>query len=110
MIKLIKEDIVKSNDLFELVTISGTTMDDVPWFGYEVRSKGLAEKCVVEIKLDHAWKDYEQRPTIDFNYTRSYVDWGLSSQPVNVNDMIYALEEAEKFRVNVVNPYLGIKR
>lgn len=96
------DNVILSNDLFELVSESGTTVLDVPWQGLDVRSKGLAKKCVVEIRLDSNWfraeKEAEQNGTdITVKYYGAKVGWGMSSMPIDVDDMIYCLQEAKKF-------------
>ena len=92
-------EVVLSSDLFDVVEVEGTDINNKPYNELRIESKGLANRCAVEVTLDSDWfsKYHEQEDVTFVKYYGAKVGWGMSSKPVNVDDMIYCLEEAKKF-------------
>lgn len=71
--------LLQSNDgMFKLIRTSGIGMEDTPWEGLAVRSYGLAEKHVVDIRLDTRWTDFNGDPVSE-TYYNVYVSHGMRS-------------------------------
>lgn len=85
MIKIINESngsstsLLKSSDgMFELVKVEGTGMNNTPYTALTVRSSGLAEKYVVEIRLQSTWQDFTGDP-VKYSYYGVEVAHGMRS-------------------------------
>jgi len=117
MKKLIKaarnDDVIISSDMFELVSTSGIGIDNTPWTGYDVISKGSASDLVVRLGLDSRmvdWDSWEEGdPPIANNYTGIYLSWGFGSHGhPDPRVMVEVLEEAMDFGAKVASQ-LNIK-
>lgn len=104
-LRLAESDMGYKTDLFELYPVSGVNVDDVPFEEWRIKSKGLAEKCVVEVRLVSNYfrdiKNYDGVNPVKITYHDATVNWGMSTKPIDVDDMIYCLEEAKKFAERV---------
>lgn len=70
--------IIFENDNFALVEVHGIGIGDTPYTKLEVKSKGLAEKHVVEIVLYSDRQDFNGKP-VHYHYIpdRTYVNHGM---------------------------------
>jgi hypothetical protein len=79
---------------------------------WKPRSKGLADQCVVEVRLNDNYfrdiKHFNGTDPVQITVHNAYVNWGMSTKPVDVDDMIYCLQEAKKFAERV-EQYLSRK-
>lgn len=98
-----------SDPNFELVYRSGVGMQDTPWKGLEVISKGLAKKHAVEIRLDtKGWNDFNGEP-FNYDYTGATVAHGMRMQRDTLDDTreyIAVLEDAVAF-AEKINDWLA---
>lgn len=69
-------EVIREFDNFTLVRETGIGMNDTPYENLAVRKKGLAEKHVVEVKLDRTNAMYNGEPVIH-KYTGVYVNHGM---------------------------------
>jgi len=69
-------EVIREFDNFTLVRETGTGMNETPYTGLAVRRKGLAEKHVVEVKLDQKTVMYDGTPIVH-KYTDVYVSHGM---------------------------------
>ena len=84
MIKIINESgsstsLLKSSDgMFELIKVEGVGMSNTPYTALKVESSGLAEKHVVEIRLQSTWQDFTGDP-VKYSYYGVEVAHGMRS-------------------------------
>ena len=96
--------LTSANGLFSLFEDSGVGMNNTPWTGYKVISSGLADKHVVNVKVDQiAQSDFDGNPVTylpRFCYVghgmRSPIDTGADTQ-----EYIKVLQEALDFKTEV---------
>lgn len=114
MKKLIKagtssRDIIFEDEYFDFVRTSGIGMQNTPWTGLSVISKGLAEKHVVEIRLNPlGWVDFVGDP-VDRKYKDAYVAHGMRTRSDTLDETIEyieVLEDAVEF-ATAVNEWLA---
>lgn len=95
MIKIINESgssnsLLKSSDgMFELVKVEGVGMNNTPWTGLRVKSSGLAEKHIVEIRLHSNYPDFNGDP-VKYSYRGVDVAHGMRSR-------VDTLEETQEY-------------
>lgn len=94
-------DIIKtsSNGNFIFYKRNGIGMNDTPFESLEIRSEGLAEKHVVEIRLDSDYKPYDGKP-IKHTYSDVYISHGMRGHKDTIDDIkeyIEVLNEAIEF-------------
>lgn len=105
--------VVLSNELFDLVEIVSTDINDKPYNMLECRSKGMAKKYNVEIEI---WDDFirKNREPGDITvclYEHSSIKCaGFSCvmgtrESKKIDDVIYCLQEARNF-VNDIERYV----
>ena len=98
--------LVFENEYFALVKEGGIGMNDTPWTGLKVQSKGIAEKHVVEIRLNHVgYQAFDGTPVV-YQYSDAYVGHGMRMQADTLQETqeyIKALQEAVKFAEKVNN-------
>lgn len=69
-------EVIREFDNFTLVRVESIGMNDTPYTALEVRKKGLAEKHVVDVKLDRKNVEYDGTPIVH-KYTNVYVNHGM---------------------------------
>lgn len=82
------EVLMKSDDgLFELVKRSGVGREDTPWEGLQVVSNGDAKDCVVEIRLQSSWEDFNgpDQP-VKYKYYDVEVAHGMRSRKETLDE------------------------
>lgn len=94
MIKIINESssnsLLKSSDgMFELVKVEGVGMNNTPYTALKVKSSGLAEKHVVEIRLFSNFPDFNGDP-VKYSYRGVEVSHGMRSR-------VDTLEETQEY-------------
>lgn len=88
---------------FILILKEGTTIDDTPYKRLDVKSQGLADKHVVEIRLLH--EDYY---SLNQKYSGVYISHGMRMKSDSLSETaeyIKVLEEALDFAYRI-NSYL----
>ena len=93
---------------FSLVTTEGVGVNDTPWTGYEVRSTGLAEKHVVQIRIEMKNADYNGEPVEQIPYY-VHIAYGMRSvidRASDIREFIKVLQEALKFK-HAVDTYFS---
>ena len=100
------DNVVISSEFFDLVKVSGVGMNNTPWSGLRVNSKGKAEEHVVEIRLDS--KDFYRftGEPVRYEYRGAYVSYGLTGSVQSdeqIREFINVLEEALKFKAKVLD-------
>lgn len=104
-----KDDTILSCENFELVMRSGVGMNDTPWKGLEVVSRGLAKKHVVKVELETAISpDFNGKP-VEYKYNGAYVSHGMRMQKDTLeetHELVAVLDEAISF-AEAVNEYLN---
>ena len=100
----INNSLLRSNDgMFELVKVEGVGMNNTPYTALQVRSSGLAEKHVVEIRLQSSWGKFEGEP-FTYSYYGVEVAHGMRSVIDSLKDTqeyIDVLESALSFAYEV---------
>lgn len=84
---------------------SGVGMQDTPWNGLRVDSKGLAEKHVVEVRLTPVNSDFNGEP-ITFRYRDVYVGNGMRSVVSTLDETLElsdVLADAVDFAYRVID-------
>ena len=84
---------------FELITRKGVGIENTPWIGLEVVSKGTAAKHVVEIRLHSDFPDFNGQP-VQYKYRDPYVSHGMRMKNDSLKETleyIDVLKEAVKF-------------
>lgn len=100
-------EVVLSSPLFDLVKRSGIGMNNTPWTGYEVVSKGAAERWVVQIRLDAKWAQWIGQP-IEMEYLYAYVSYGIPGEVRrDISEFITVLQAAQDF-CDKVEQFLGL--
>lgn len=96
--------VIFEDSLFSFVKESGVGINDTPWTGLKVISKGLAKKHVVEIRLNsRGWHDFDGEP-VDFEYSGCYIAHGMRSTSDTLDETaeyIDVLEDAYSFALQV---------
>jgi len=80
-------DVIFSDEYFTFMKESGIGRNDTPWEGLKVKSGPLAEKHVIEIRLDRKPAKFEGDP-IKYGYypEGTYVAHGMRSQIDTLDD------------------------
>ena len=105
VIRASSNDVIFEDDMFTFRKESGIGMSNTPWEGLRVDSKGLAEKHVVEIRLNtKGWNDFNGEP-VKYQYKDCYIAHGMRSRSDTLDETaeyIDVLEDALVFaeRVN----------
>lgn len=100
--------LTSQNGNFELVQRSGVGRNKTPWTSYEVKSKGLAEKHVVEIRIQNKDANYNGEP-VELEPYYVYIAHGMRSTidtGSDIKELISVLEEALDFKADV-NTYFA---
>lgn len=100
--------VIFEDEYFEFVKTGGIGINDTPWSGLEVKSKGLADKHVIVIELrSNNSPKFEGQP-VHRTYKNAYVNQGMRSR-INTLDetreVIKVLEDAVDFAERI-NEYL----
>ena len=111
-VKASRTDILITSPMFDLVVDRGVGMNNTPWTGLKVISKGAAEKHVIEVRLESRWvpaDDFDGAP-IQFVYNPSGTEVAHGSRMRkdtldDTREYIQALQEALDFAENV-NSYI----
>jgi len=102
MIETIK---VSGEGNFRLCKRDGIGMNNTPFEELFVRSEGLADKYVVEIRLDSDYKPFNGQP-IKQTYTNVYIAHGMRSvneSLAETSEYVDVLKEAIDFAYEVKN-------
>lgn len=90
-------EVIKEFENFTLEYITGVGMNDTPYEQLGVRSRGLAEKHVVEVRLESpSVYNYEGEP-VKYAYNKAYVSHGMrmrSDTLAETAEYIEVLKEA----------------
>ena len=89
-------EVIKEFENFTLEYITGVGINDTPYEELEVRSKGLAEKHVVSIRLDSGVYAFNGEP-VKRLVTKVYVNHGMRMQMdtlAETQEYIKVLQEA----------------
>lgn len=93
-------DVIFEDEYFEFIRTQGIGIDNTPWTGLAVLSKGLADKHVVEIRLNRkGFPDMDGNP-VEYKYTNSYIAHGMRSSSDTLEETeeyIDVLEDAVDF-------------
>lgn len=110
MIRASKSDrkVIFEDKLFSFVVDEGIGVNNTPWRGLKVVSKGLAKKHIVEIRLNLSNSpDFDGEPVF-YTYSDCYISYGLRMQSDTLEetaDFINVLEDAIDF-ANHINRWL----
>ena len=88
---------------FKLYTESGIGMHNTPWTGFKVVRSKLADKHVVDVRVDTQWADLNGEP-VEYQPRACYVAYGMRSTRGTVADIqtfIRLLEEAIEFKYEI---------
>ena len=88
---------------FKLCTNSGIGMQNTPWTGFVVVRSKLADKHVVDIRIDTQWADFNGEP-VDYQPRACHVCNGMRSTRDTIADLqtfILLLEEAIEFKYEI---------
>ena len=93
------------DEYFDFVKTHGIGIQDTPWTGLEVKSKGLAKKHVVEIRLNVSRRPHFNGDPEEYRYSDCYISHGMRSVADTLDETaeyIEVLEDALDFaeRVN----------
>ena len=101
-------DTIFEDKYFALVSQSGVGINNTPYTNLEVKSKDLASKHVVEIRLNTTqWEDFTGEP-VRYTYKDCYIAHGMRSVTDTLDETaeyIEVLEDALNF-ADKVNAYL----
>ena len=100
------DGVIFEDEFFELVKTRGVGMKDTPWTGLEVKSKGLAKKHVIEIRLNHKGMGNWDGTPYDEDYDDVYISQGMRMQSNSLHEtqeVIDVLEDAIDFSYKVLD-------
>lgn len=97
--------VIFEDEMFTFCKESGIGVEDTPWEGLTVKSKGLAKKHVVEIRLNVKGNPAFDGEPVKFQYKDCYIAHGMRSASDTLDETaeyIDVLENAIDFaeRVN----------
>jgi hypothetical protein len=99
---------VLTSKYFDLVTESGIGIENTPWSGYQIISKGLAKDWVVEIRLNSNNPEFKGEP-VRYKYHSSYISYGMRGDGNHdIEEFISVLEFAIDFKKEV-DEYLELR-
>ena len=94
------------DEYFDFCIEHGIGMGDTPWTGLKVKSKGLADKYVVEIRLDYkGYYPFNGEPIV-YQYGDVQVAHGMRMKKDTLDETreyIAVLEDAVDFAERVLN-------
>jgi len=102
---------IMEDEYFKLVEDSGVGVQNTPWRGLRVISKGDAAKHVVEVRLNGAGMPRFEGDPVTYEYTNAYVSHGMRTVADSIEETReYAdiLYDAADF-AEAVNEYLRDK-
>lgn len=91
--------LVSDDGMFELYETSGVGVEDTPWKGLVVKSNGLADKHVVQVRLKSNFPEYNGQP-VTYKYLGTEVAHGMRNSMDTLDETaeyIEVLESALKF-------------
>lgn len=100
------DGVIFEDEFFELVTNRGVGMNNTPWTGLEIRSKGLAKKHVIEIRLNSKGMGKWDGTPYNVDYDDVYVSQGIrmrSNSLHETQEVIDVLEDAIDFSYKVLD-------
>lgn len=105
VIRASSSPVIFEDDMFTFRKESGIGVNNTPWEGLKVDSKGLAEKHVVEVRLNTKGSPAFDGEPVKFQYKDAYVSHGMRERMDTLDDTrdyIDVLENALVFaeRVN----------
>lgn len=103
-----EHEIIFSTDNFVLLSNEGIGANDTPYKELRVVSRGIAEKHVVEVRLDST-NEKIQGDSIQFKYFGAYVSHGMRMRQDSLSETreyIQVLEEAVSF-AEKINSWLN---
>ena len=74
------------DDWFSFYEESGIGVNNTPWRGLRVKSKGAAEKHVVEIRLNSKRSMPFNGEPVDYKYTGAYISHGMRGVSDTIED------------------------
>lgn len=102
------DEVVFEDEDFVLRKVSGVGVNDTPWTGLNVESRGLAEKHCVEVRLQTKnYPIFDGKP-VEYAYKFAYVAHGMRMKTDTLDETreyIAVLDEAVNFAERV-NTYL----
>lgn len=98
-------DVIFENDNFVFRKDGGVGMNDTPWSGLRVDSRGLADKHVVHIRLNTTGRPNFNGEPVTYRYSDATVSHGMRTAADTLEDTveyISVLEDAVDFakRIN----------
>jgi hypothetical protein len=99
-------EVIFEDEFFDFVRTSGIGRNNIPWTGLAVKSKGLAKKHVIEVRLNSkGWHDFETEDEVIYTYSDAYVSQGMrmeSDTLEETEEVIEVLQDAVDFarRIN----------
>ena len=96
-------EVIFSEGDFTLFKESGIGNKDTPWNGLVVKSEGLAEKHVVEVRLDSDFQSFNGEP-VKYMYYNIYIAHGMRMKSDTIEETkeyIQVLQDAIEFAKKV---------
>lgn len=96
--------LTSATGLFSLFEDSGVGRNNSPWTGYRVISSGLANKHVVEIRLDQTTRDDFDGNPVTYLPRSCYVAYGMRMRidtGADTKEFIQVLQEALDFKEEI---------
>lgn len=99
-------EVLLSSEMFDLVERKGIGRNNTPYTLKEVKSKGLAEKWIVEIRLSQkGFQQFEGTP-VDYQYNGCYINYGLRGRiDTHIDEFIQVLQAAQDFKSQIDKMY-----
>lgn len=101
-------EVIFEDEFFAFIKISGVGRNNTFWRGLTVKSKGLAEKHVIEVRLSAISdfsKPFDGTPVI-YDYNDVYVSQGMRSVTNTLDEteeVIEVLQDAVDFSYKVID-------
>lgn len=106
LIRASEDPVIFEDEMFTFKEKSGVGINNTPYTGLAVASKGLAEKHVVDIRLNRkGWQEFNGEP-VHYKYTGAEVAHGMRSRADTLEETreyIDVLEDALDFAIRVNN-------
>jgi len=99
------DDIIFEDEYFTFYKESGIGVQDTPWDGLAVASRGLAEKHVVDIRLTSKFASFDGNP-VHYKYYSIYVANGIRSVANTLDEtleLVEVLQDAVDFSYRVID-------
>lgn len=99
-------EVLLSSEMFDLVERKGIGRNNTPYTLKEVKSKGLAEKWIVEIRLNQKGFPPFEGTSVEYQYNGCYINYGLRGRiDTHIEEFIQVLQAAQDFKSQIDNMY-----